>query len=183
MMNSTELLLTRQSNPHLCEPAPAGEDLHNILSAGMRVPDHGGLMPWHFTVVEGDGLHKLSEYFVNAVQLESNDEAKLEKTRNMPFRAPLIIIVSTKYQEHKVPKQEQLVAAGCCVHAMQMMAFSLGFGAVWRTGDLSYNNSVKYALNVDRQDDIVGYLYIGTEKKVRPAKPVKPYEDCVTYLK
>ena len=47
-MNSTELLLTRQSNPHLCEPAPAGEDLHNILSAGMRVPDHGGLMPWHF---------------------------------------------------------------------------------------------------------------------------------------
>jgi len=182
-MNSIELLLNRQSNPHLCEPAPAENELHHILSAGMRVPDHGGLAPWHFTVVQEEGLKTLSDYFVNAVKMNSDDEAKLEKTRNMPFRAPLIIVVSTKFQEHKVPKQEQLVAAGCCVHAMQMMAVSLGFGAVWRTGDLSYNSSVKYALNVNREDEIVGYLYIGTEKKLRPLKPAKPYEEHVTYIK
>jgi len=181
-MNSLELLLNRQSNPFLCEPAPAGTDLHHILSAGMRVPDHGGLLPWHFTVVEGEGLNKLSEYFVNAVKLTTDDEAKLEKTRNMPFRAPMIIVVSTKYQEHKVPKQEQLITAGCSVHAMQMMAYSLGYGAMWRTGDLSYNNSVKYALNISTQDEIVGYLYIGSEKKTLPCKPVKPYEGHVTYL-
>lgn len=181
-MNSLELLLNRQSNPHLCEPAPKEDDLHHILSAGMRVPDHGGLMPWHFTIVQGEGLNKLSEYFVNAVKMQTDDEAKLEKTKNMPFRAPLIIVVSTKYQEHKVPKQEQLVAAGCTVHAMQMMAYSLGFGAVWRTGELSYNNSVKYALNIDLQDDVVGFLYVGAEKKSRPLKPAKSYENHVTYI-
>lgn len=182
-MNSTELLLNRQSNPHLCDPAPVDNELHNILSAGMRVPDHGGLSPWHFTVVQGEGLKTLSDYFVNAVKMNTDDEAKLEKTRNMPFRAPLIIVVSTKFQEHKVPQQEQLVAAGCCVHAMQMMAVSLGFGAVWRTGELSYNCSVKYALNVNREDEIVGYLYIGTEKKSRPFKPAKSYNENVSYLK
>lgn len=182
-MNSLDLLLNRQSNPHLCEPAPENNDLHNILSAGMRVPDHGGLLPWHFTVITGEGLNTLSQYFVNAVKIETDDEAKITKTTKMPFRAPLIIAVSTQYKEHKVPKQEQLIAAGCCVHAMQMMAYSLGFGAVWRTGDLSYNNSVKYALNINRQDDIVGFLYIGTDKKQLPTKPVKPYEGHVTYLK
>lgn len=183
MMNSIELLLSRQSNPHLCDPAPAKDDLHNILSAGMRVPDHGGLTPWHFTVIEGEGLKTLSQDFVNAIKLETDDDSKIDKARNMPFRAPMIIVVSTRYQTHKVPKQEQLIAAGCCVHAMQMMAFSLGFGAIWRTGEFSYNNSVKYALNINRQDDIVGYLYIGTEKNTLPLKPVKPYEDYVNYLK
>ncbi|WP_077341971.1 NAD(P)H nitroreductase [Pseudocolwellia agarivorans] len=181
-MNSLELLLNRQSNPHLCEPAPVGDDLHHILSAGMRVPDHGCLTPWHFTVIQGEGLNTLSQHFVNAVKIDTDDAAKIEKTSKMPFRAPMIIVVSTQYKEHKVPQQEQLVAAGCSVHAMQMMAYSLGFGAVWRTGELSYNNSVKYALNINRQDDIVGFLYIGTEKKQLPTKPVKPYESHVTYL-
>lgn len=182
-MNSTDLLLNRQSNPYLCKPAPAGDNLHKILSAGMRVPDHAGLLPWHFTVIEGEGLNTLSQYFVNAVKINTEDEAKIEKTSKMPFRSPLIIVVSTKYKEHKVPNQEQLIAAGCCVHAMQLMAFNLGFGAVWRTGNLSYNNSVKYALDINFNDDIVGFLYIGTEKKQLSTKPVKPYDDHVTYLK
>ncbi len=182
-MNHLELLLNRQSNPHLCEPAPKDDDLHHILSAGMRVPDHGGLLPWHFTIIEGNGLIELSKYFVDAIKIKSDDEDKIEKTSKMPFRAPMIIVVSTRYKEHKVPKKEQLIAAGCTVHAMQMMAYSLGFGAVWRTGELSYNNSVKYALNIDLQDDIVGFLYVGVEKKSRPLKPAKPYEAHVTYLK
>ena len=182
-MNNLELLLNRQSNPFLSAPAPADENLHHILSAGMRVPDHGGLQPWHFTVVEGHGLTLLSECFVNAVKIDCTDEVKISKTAKMPFRAPMIIVVSTKYRDHKVPNQEQLVAAGCAVHAMQMMAYSLGFGAIWRTGDLSHNNSVKYALNISLQDDIVGFLYIGTETKSLPVKPFKTYENHVTYLK
>lgn len=182
-MNSTELLLNRQSNPHLCAPAPQGDDLHKILSAGMRVPDHGGLVPWHFTVIEGDGLSKLGEVFVNAIKINTDDEKKIEKASKMPFRSPMIIAVSTKFKEHKVPQQEQLIAAGCTVHAMQMMAVSLGFGAVWRTGELSYSNSVKYALNIDFKEEIVGYLYIGTAKEERALKPAKSYEEHVTYLK
>jgi len=181
-MNSLELLLNRQSNPHLCEPAPQLDDLHNILNAGMRVPDHGGLTPWHFTVIQGDGLQSLSEYFVEAIKIDKPDDAKLEKVSKMPFRAPMIIVVSTLYKEHKVPQQEQLIAAGCTVHAMQMMAYSLGYGAVWRTGEFSYNNSVKYALNINRSNDIVGFLYIGSEKKQLPTKPIKPYEHHVSYL-
>ena len=43
----------------------------------------------------------------------------------------MIIVISTQYVEHnKVPQQEQLVAAGCCAHAMQMAAYALGYGAM-----------------------------------------------------
>ncbi len=134
-MNAIDLLLNRQSDPLLTTPAPNKEILQTILAVGMRVPDHAGLTPFQFSVVEKEGLQKLSDIFVNAVQSTGVDQVKIDKTAKMPFRAPLIIIISTKYKLHdKVPKSEQLITAGCCVHAMQMACVALGFGAMWRTG-------------------------------------------------
>ncbi|MFT5756511.1 MAG: nitroreductase [Alteromonadaceae bacterium] len=182
-MNNIDLLLNRRSNSALIAPAPDHDTLANILTAGMRVPDHGNIKPWHFTVVQDKGLMLLSEIFANVAQANGVDEEKRQKMLKMPFRAPMMIIISTRYCQHpKVPKQEQLIAAGCCVHAMQMAAFGLGYGAIWRTGELSYHDLVKTELNIKIDDDIVGFLYIGTENKQLPAKATTPYQDYVTFL-
>ena len=181
MIDSLELLLTRQSNACLTEPAPSKNDLDLILKAGMRVPDHGRLMPWHFLIVTDQGLQKLGDIFAQTV--DQSDEIKLTKIRNKPFRAPLIIVISTVYKSHeKVPKQEQLITAGCCAHAMQMAAFSLGYGAMWRTGSLAYHPEVKKGLSINPQEDIVGFLYLGTQSKALYAKATKFYPDKVSYL-
>lgn len=189
-MDAIELLLTRQSTAVLTEPAPSEADVTTLLSAGMRAPDHGGLKPWHFHVITGGGLERLSDIYLDAKTSEIKgtdlDEVavneKLAKVAKMPFRAPMIIAISTNYAEHsKVPKQEQVVAAGCCVHAMQMAAFALGYGAVWRTGDLAYHETVKQGLAIEADNDIVGFLYIGTPTKVPAIKPAKSYQECVTF--
>ncbi len=183
MMNSIELLLTRQSSLQLTTPAPNNTALDTILKAGMRVPDHAGLTPWHFTIVAGNGLQKLSDIFVAASKHSDISPAKLDKIAKMPFRAPLIIIVSSCICEHeKVPKQEQVIAASCCVHAMQMAAFALGYGAMWRTGELAYNRQVKEALGIKKEDEIVGYLYLGTPAKALAKKQSKNYHPYVSYL-
>ncbi|MCU8651833.1 NAD(P)H nitroreductase, partial [Escherichia coli] len=39
-MDALDLLINRRSASRLAEPAPAGEQLQNILCAGMRAPDH-----------------------------------------------------------------------------------------------------------------------------------------------
>jgi len=174
-MDAIALLTTRQSCANLIAPAPNSEHKNIILQAGNRAPDHGGLMPWHFTLIEGEGLQKLSDLFLQQAIQQDVDDQQLAKVAKMPFRSPLIIVVSTIYQTHaKVPKQEQLIAAGCSVHAMQMAAFALGYGAVWRTGEFSYNPQVKSGLSIDPTNDIVGFLYIGSLPKVMPVKPSKP---------
>jgi len=196
-MNAIELLLQRQSTPVLTEPAPNKEDLTTLLSAGMRVPDHAGLKPWQFHVISGQGLQRLSDLYVEATTIELSNKAgliegtsideqafneKMAKVVKMPFRAPMIIVISTHYVEHnKVPAQEQLVAAGCCAHAMQMAAFALGYGAMWRTGDLAYNETVKQGLELGEGNDIAGFLYIGTPTKEPHIKPAKDFSDKVTY--
>ncbi len=181
-MDSVEMLLSRQSSPFLVAPAPNEIALDKILTAGMRVPDHGGLQPWQFTIVKEQGLEKLSDIFVAAATENGADEQVLAKTQKMPFRAPMIIVVSTQYQAHKVPESEQLIAAGCCVHAMQMAAFALGYGAMWRTGDLSYHALVKDKLSIATHDDIVGFLYLGTPGREVTIRKSKPYQAHVRYL-
>ncbi len=181
-MNAIDLLNQRQSNPFLQAPAPNATELDTIITAGMRVPDHGAIKPWHFTVISDAGLAKLADVFVQARAEQNAEQCVLDKAKKMPFRAPMIIIVSTAYQVHnKVPEKEQLITAGCCVHAMQMAATALGFGAMWRTGDLAENNVVKQGLNIDTSADIVGFLYIGTKTKELPVKGNKTLPDKVSY--
>lgn len=178
-MNSIDLLLKRQSTPLLTAPAPKKQDLEIILAAGNRVPDHAALQPWHFTVITGNGLQRLSKLLVASSDPKT---ANLEKIAKMPFRAPLIIVVSTCFVEHeKVPKQEQLITAGCCVHAMQMAAYSLDYGAMWRTGALAYNEQVKQGLGIAAHDEIVGFLYIGTPSRVISNKESKAFTAQVSY--
>jgi Nitroreductase len=178
-MTAIELLLQRQSTPLLTQPAPTPLALDQILSAGMRVPDHAGLQPFHFTVITGHGLQRFSDLLVASSDVKS---ANLEKVAKMPFRAPMIIAVSTHFTNHeKVPEQEQLITAGCCTHAMQMAAVALGYGAMWRTGALAYNEEVKQGLGVSKENKIIGFLYVGTSCKKQALKASKSFKDKVSY--
>ena len=107
-MDALELLITRRSASRLVEPAPAGEQLQNILRAGMRAPDHKSLQPWQFFVIEGEGRERFSAVLEKGAIAAGSDEKAQEKARSAPFRAPLIITVVAKCEENpKVPQWEQ----------------------------------------------------------------------------
>ena len=92
-MDALELLVNRRSASP-AEPAPVGEQLENILRAGMRAPDHGTLQPWHF-FIEGEGRDRFSHLLEQGL-LPQADEKGIDKARNAPFRAPMIIAVVAK---------------------------------------------------------------------------------------
>lgn len=182
-LDASELLLTRQSTPRLTTPAPNEQQLDFILNAAARVPDHGALTPWEFIIATDAGLETLAEIFVTAAKSKGADETFLTKVKGMPHRAPMVITVVAKSQSHpKVPLLEQQLAAGCATMAMQQAAFSLGLGAVWRTGDFAFNAMVNQGLGIAAEDQIVGFLYIGTPAVKAPLKPLKPGRQFARYL-
>jgi nitroreductase len=139
------------------------------------------LQPWHFTVIAEEGLQRFSDLLV---QSTDSDSPNLERIAKKPFRAPMIIVVSTEFVQHeKVPTQEQLISVGCCAHAMQMASVAMGYGAMWRTGGLAYNAKIKQGLSIKENDEIVGFLYIGTPCKEQTLKSSKCFEDKVSYWK
>lgn len=143
-MDALELLVNRRSASRLAEPAPVGEQLENILRAGMRAPDHGTLQPWHFFIIEGEGRDRFSQLLEQGAVAAGQDEKGIDKARSAPFRAPMIIAVVAKCQaDHKVPVWEQEMSAGCAVMAMQMAAVAQGFNGIWRTGPLTGSAAVR----------------------------------------
>lgn len=78
-MDALELLINRRSASRLAEPAPTGEQLQNILRAGMRAPDHKSMQPWHFFVIEGEGRERFSAVLEQGAIAAGSDDKAIDK--------------------------------------------------------------------------------------------------------
>ncbi|TRW49789.1 nitroreductase [Aliidiomarina halalkaliphila] len=173
-MDAVDLLLNRTSMPRLTAPGPDAKALKLLEKAALRVPDHMGLTPYRCDVFSGERLQGLSETFAAVAQLEGLPDVEQQRAPQLPLRAPCVIAIVTAYVDHpKVPRQEQYASAACATLAMQQMAFALGLGAIWRTGIFAESEHMKAELGVSLDNDIVGFLYIGTPAVPTPIKPEK----------
>ncbi len=164
-MDAIELLLKRVSVPRLQEPAPSSEQLDVMLRAALRAPDHGQIRPWRFLTIAGDDRKQLGELFVQGLLSTSPDAEHelIEKTRAMPLRAPLLLVVIATITNHvTVPAHEQLLAVGCAAHSILLAAHAQGVGAVWRTGSVAAMPVINAGLGLQDHEHIVAYMYLGT---------------------
>ena len=179
-MEALDALLNRVSAPRLLDPAPTAQQREALFAAALRAPDHGQLRPYRFLTVEGQARQLLGEILAEAVQAQGGEvtQAALDKARAMPLRAPLVVVVVARLQEHfKVPKSEQLITAGCAAHAIELAAYAQGIGAVWRTGELSYAPQVAKGLGLAANEEVVAFLYLGTaQNELRTAPKVDTAE-------
>jgi nitroreductase len=172
-MQTIDALLERRSAKTLSDPAPDDGALELLLECAARAPDHGRLRPWRFIVIRGAARARLGELMADQLRrkLPETSAESLERERRKALRAPLIIVVAAVCRaEAKVPAIEQVLAAGAAAQNIMLAAPALGFGAMWKTGDAAYDDSVKVALGLAAADAIVGFLYLGTA----PADGVPP---------
>ena len=180
-MDALTLLNNRNSEPKLTKPAPDRDSLHRILTASLRAPDHGRLRPWRYLLIESKtARQRLGELFASALRARKADasEDEIKRNREAPLRAPVVIAVIAKLHDHpKVPKVEQLLSAGCAAYGILLAAQASGFGAIWRTGDNCYDDTVKAGLGLSADEQFVGYLYLGTPEGVPKPLPEVKLED------
>ena len=179
-MDAMTLLNHRNSEPRLSKPGPDREAVLQILTAAARAPDHGRLRPWRFLLIEGKARYRLGELFASALRARRPDASpeEIKKNEEAPQRAPIVIAVIARVQPHpKIPKIEQILSAGCAAHGILLAAQALGFGAIWRTGDNCYDATVKHGLGVGENEEIVGYMYVGSALGVPKPLPEIRVED------
>ena len=87
-------ILNRNSPRELSEPHPTEKEMELIYQAALRAPDHAWQRPSRFIQVTGKGLEKLSSIFVDFAKdnIEDVTDETLQKYREAPFRAPMIVI-------------------------------------------------------------------------------------------
>lgn len=165
-MDALELLLGRESALRLEAPGPTPEKLDVMLGSAVRAPDHGRLRPWRFVIVPTERRGNLGEVMATALRgREPGASAEaLQRERDKAMRAPLIVVVAAHIQKgHKIPEVEQLCSTAAAAQNIMLAARAQGYGAMWKTGAAAYDPGVKQALGLAADDEIVGFLYLGTQ--------------------
>ena len=170
-------LLKRRSvmAAELKAPGPDADQLHHILAAASRGPDHGKVVPFYFLVFQGGALMQAGEILADAYATENPDcdSEKLEKERGRFARAPLVVAIVMRARKSKNPLWEQMLTCGAVAQNFLLAANALGFGAQWLTEWYAYNDEVREKLGLDDRDVIAGFMYVGSfdqapEERERP---------------
>ena len=184
-MQAIDTLLERRSAKTLTEPAPDESALNLLLACASRAPDHGRLRPWRFIVIRGAARERLGELMADQLRrkLPAATAEALQRERQKALRAPLIVVVAAVYNaDARIPPVEQLLAAGAAAQNIMLAATALGFGAMWKTGDAAYDDTVKVTLGLTPGDGIVGFMYLGTPPADGVPPPVQAeWQDRVSY--
>lgn len=181
-MDALQLLQHRNSSPRLVAPAPNKEQRQQLFRAAFRAPDHGWMRPWRFLTIEGPALAQLGELYARAAAQREVDisDATLEKYRRQPLRAPLIVVVCVHLRENpKVPMLEQRLAAGCAAQAVLLAAEAMGYAGIWRTGVNATDALVRSGLGLGENDEIIGFVYLGSREGDRKVLPRINIDDYV----
>ena len=166
----------------LGEPAPQGEQLDALLSAALRVPDHGRLMPWRLRLIRGDARGQFGERLaeIHARKDPEVTAKALLKDRERYLSAPLIVVVIAHVLDgHKIPRQEQILSAGCVAYNLLLGAQALGFGAQWLTGWAAYDSAVATLLGLEAGEQVVGFVHVGTPIEPAAEHPRAALADMV----
>ena len=183
-MEAMQNILTRNSPRELTNPIPSSAEMQEIYQAALRAPDHAWLRPSRFIEVTGKGLEKLSKIFVEFAKNEFEDVTpeQLEKYRAAPFRAPMIIILTTKVTEHpKVPKVEQMLSTATAAENILLALHAKNFAGMWRTGKFAFNEKLAQYLNLSPDHEVIGYLYVGTPSGTTKKIPKLNLDKFVTH--
>ena len=180
-----DLLLSRRSvvAANMVEPGPNDEQLRQIISAGLRVPDHGKLSPWRIQIIEKAGRQKLVELQTRLFKDERLDDSpkKLELLTKITLNSPRLLVVTSMPNSDKfakVPLVEQQLSGGALCQNILIAAHAMGYVGQWLTGWTAYHAEIKALLGCSADTDILGFIHLGSVA-VQPADRDRPDYDAI----
>jgi len=177
------LLLSRRSGSAkaMKGPGPDADQLREILSAGVRVPDHGKLTPWRFILFEGEGRARMGAILAEMIAGTPDvSPERVEQERGRFLRAPLVIgVVSRARELIAIPLWEQELSAGAVCMNILIAAHALGFQANWITEWCAYHPGVLERIGLKPSERIAGFIYVGQSAITLEDRP-RPATDTIT---
>jgi nitroreductase len=147
------------------DAAPTKRELLPLIEAAASVADHASLRPWRVIALRGEARERLGRALAEASGL---DGGAADKMAAKPLRAPLLlaIVVSPK-PSHKVPRWEQEAVASGVAHALSLVLDEAGWGVMWRTGLQTRSGAVHRMHELEPDETLLGWLYVGGKPSKR----------------
>lgn len=146
------------------------EQIHKLLQLADWAPTHGKTEPWRFIVFEGDALNRFSEQHAALYRQHCNPEKFKEKKfekiiRNGQSASHLIVVVMKRTEDSKIKEREEYAAVAAAVQNILLGATALKLASMWSTGGLSTEPEMRDMLQLNQEDHVLGFLYLGYSDK------------------
>lgn len=158
------------------------EQVEKLINAAKWAPNHRLTQPWRFTVFMNEVLKDFGEFhselYKSNKSADEFSQMKYDKIRKRTELSSAIILVGVKKDPSgKVPFVEEIAATAAAVQNMALLATAYGLGFYWGTGGMTYSDEMKEYVGLDKEDQILGQLFLGYPANEWPRKtPRKPME-------
>ncbi len=152
-------------------PDRAGLEL--ILTAALRVPDHGKLEPWRVIVLRGAAMRRLGDLAEARAAALGGDAEMAGKGRAIYDTSALaVVVISAPKPSPKVPEVEQRASAHALCMNVVNAAEASGWGACWLTGWPAHDAGwAAAAFGCTAAELVAGIIHIGTPAPEMPDRP------------
>lgn len=148
---------------YLTTPAPTIEEIREMASAAIHVPDHGRLRPYRFVVIEDDSRAHLADLFEAAARNRGADNEEAARTRSKALKGPVLIaFIVSPNTTSDVLLFEQLLTAGAALGQFMTALHAKGFGGIVLSGDFLTDADLQAAFCDKPTDRIVAWITVGT---------------------
>jgi len=181
-----DFLGNRRSRPAklFTHPVPDRDQLAEILTAALRVPDHGKLEPWRLVVISGPAFARLADLAESRAYELGGDAEKVAKGRGQFDAGKLaVVVIAAPKPAPKIPAVEQLMSAAALCFGIVNAAEAAGWGACWLTGwparDAEF---AARAFGCQGEETVAGIIHIATPPADGPDRPRPDAARLVTWI-
>jgi nitroreductase len=158
-----------------------------MLENANWAPTHKLTEPWRFKVFCGKGLNKYAafqakDYHDKFYGTEKFLEKKHHKLLNNPLKCSHIISIGMQRgQDTSLPEIEEIAAVACAVQNILLSVHAYGLGGYWSTGGVTYNESAKSFFDLEENDTLLGFIYLGVTDKIPEASTRNSIQNKVSW--
>ena len=170
LLQKRQTLLPKRLGP----PGPDAAQLAAIVAAAGQSPDHGRLQPWRLVLVPEAARPALAEAFAQAL-IERDAGAlleQIEQAREKAYRSPVLLlaVVDVLRGDAAIPAAERIVAAGCALQNMLLMATALGFGSALTSGKALHSDALRRLFALADGEQPLCFLSVGSAAAPKAAR-------------
>lgn len=137
-----------------------------LLELADYAPTHGRTEPWRFFVYQGAALEKFCKdhaqlYWDNTAEENRKQQTFDNLAHAGDMASHLVICVMRRTPETKIPLMEEYAATSAAVQNILLGAEALNVAAIWNTGGMALKQPMKDYLQLQTEDQVVGFLYLG----------------------
>ena len=165
----------------------ADEIVLQMLENANWAPTHKLTEPWRFTVFTGKGLKTFAglqaSVYKHAVGPAFKEEAYQKLLTNPLLASHIIAIGMKRHADKNIPEMEEMAAVACAVENMYLTATAYGIGCYWTTGGVTYTEAAKPFFDLEPEDTLMGFLYVGAIETPSPEGKRQPITEKTKWIR